>query len=307
MAEAGGGRDLEIIDAHQHFWDIEHNYLPWLRDEPPIPFRYGDYRALRRNYLPADYARDTAGFRIVGSVYVEAEWDRRDPVAETRWVDDLTCRAGLPSVVVAHAALDRADVAEVLAAHAAFPRVRGIRHKPAAAADPASVEPGAQGSMGDPAWRRGYALLAAHGLSFDLQTPWWHLKEAADLATAFPQTQVILNHTGLPADRSEAGLAGWRRAMASLAECPNVAVKISGIGLPGRPWTVADNGPVVRTVLELFGTDRAMFASNYPVDGLVASFATIFDGFLSITADLPPADRRALFALNARRIYRIVD
>ncbi len=307
MVEAGGGRAVEIVDAHQHFWDLERNYLPWLRDEPPIPFRYGDYRALRRNYMPEDYARDTAGFRIVGSVYVEAEWDRRDPVAETRWVEDLAGRAGLPSVVVAHAALDRADVAEVLAAHAAFPRVRGIRHKPAAAADPASVEPGAPGSMADPAWRRGYALLAAHGLSFDLQTPWWHLAEAAELATAFPQTQVILNHTGLPADRSAAGLEGWRRAMAALADCPNVACKISGIGVPGRAWTIADNGPIVRTVIELFGVDRAIFASNYPVDGLVASFATIFDGFLAITADLPPADRQKLFAGNARRIYRIAD
>jgi predicted TIM-barrel fold metal-dependent hydrolase len=208
---------------------------------------------------------------------------------------------------VAHAALDRADVAEILAAHADFPRVRGIRHKPAAAADPSAVERGAPGSMGDPIWREGYALLAAHGLSFDLQTPWWHLAEAAELAAAFPGTQIILNHTGLPADRSEAGLAGWRRAMAKLAECSNVAVKISGIGLPGRPWTVADNGPVVRTVIELFGVDRCMFASNYPVDGLVASFATIFDGFLAITADLPLADRQRLFAANARRFYRLAS
>ena len=298
---------MEIVDAHHPFWDLDRNYLPWLRDEPPIPFRYGDYRALRRNYLPVDYARDTAGFRIKGSVYVEAEWDRRDPVAETRWIHAVADRAGLPSVVVAHAALDRPDIADVLAAHAAFPRVRGIRHKPAAAADPSSVERGAPGSMGDPAWRRGFALLAEHGLSFDLQTPWWHLEEAAELATAFPRTWIILNHTGLPADRSDAGLKGWRQAMATLASCPNVAVKISGIGVPGRAWTVADNGWVVRTAIELFGVERAMFASNYPVDGLVATFATIFDGFLAITADLPQASRRQLFAENARRFYRLAD
>ncbi len=307
MAEGLHLRDLETVDAHHHFWDIERNYLPWLRDEPPIPFRYGNYRALRRNYLPADYARDTAGFRLTGTVHVEAEWDRSDPVAETRWVHAIADEAGLPSVIVAHAALDRPDVADILAAHAGFPRVRGIRHKPAAVADPASVEQGAPGSMGDPLWRQGYALLARHGFSFDLQTPWWHLDEAAELATVFAGTPIILNHTGLPADRSEAGLAGWRRAMATLADCPNVAVKISGIGVPGRRWTVADNGPIVRTVIELFGVERAMFASNYPVDGLVASFATIFDGFLAITANLPQADRRKLFADNARRIYRIAD
>ena len=305
MAE--GRPALGLVDAHHHFWDLERNYLPWLRDEPPIPFRYGDYSALRRNYLPADYAWDTAGFTIEGSVYVEAEWDRSDPVAETRWVQALADQVGLPSAIVAHAALDRPDVAEVLAAHATFPLVRGIRHKPAAAGSPDAVERGAPGSMGDPAWRQGYALLERHVLSFDLQTPWWHLVEAAELATAFPGTQIILNHTGLPADRSAAGLDGWRRAMATLAECPNVAVKISGIGLPGRPWTVADNGPIVRTVINLFGVDRAMFASNYPVDGLVASFATIFDGFLEITADLPLADREKLFAANARSFYRLPD
>ena len=304
---AKGRPAFGLVDAHHHFWDLERNYLPWLKDEPPIPFRYGDYRPLRRNYLPADYARDTSGFTIAGSVFVETEWDRQDPVGETRWIHEIAASAGLPSAVVAHAALDRPDVAEVLAAHAAFPLVRGIRHKPAAAAEPNAVERGAPGSMGDPAWRQGYALLERHGLSFDLQTPCWHLAEAAELAAAFPAIQIILNHTGLPADRSPAGLAGWRDAMRRLAEEPNVAVKISGIGVPGRPWTVADNGPIVRDTIDFFGIERCMFASNFPVDGLVASFSTIFDGFFEITADLAAADQEKLFAQNARRLYRIAD
>ncbi len=81
-----------IIDAHQHFWDLDSNPYPWLQDPEPIPFRYGDYSALRRNYLPADYERDIAPYRIVKSVHVEAEWDRADPVAETRWLEDLAAR-----------------------------------------------------------------------------------------------------------------------------------------------------------------------------------------------------------------------
>lgn len=303
MAEAL--RDQPIVDAHHHFWDLGRNYLPWLEDEPPIPFRYGDYSAIRRSYLPEDYARDTAGFRVVGSVYVETEWDPSDPVGETRWIHEIAETAGLPTVVVAQARLDRPDVAEVLAGHKAYPRVRGIRHKPRTAPDPAGVTQRAPGSMGDPAWRRGYALLAEHGLSFDLQTPWWHLAEAAELAAAFPETQIILNHTGLPADRSPEGLRGWRAAMRLLAEAPNVAVKISGIGLPGRPWTLADNRPIIEETIAIFGVERAMFASNYPVDSLVAPFATIFDGFLAATAHLGAADRDRLFARNARRLYRL--
>jgi len=297
--------DLPIIDAHQHFWDLEHNRHPWLQDVPPIPFRYGDYTALRRSYLPADFRRDCGAHRVVKTVYVEAEWDPQDPVGETRWVSALAAAHGLPNAIVAQAWLDRADVAEVLAAQAAFALVRGVRHKPRAAASPAAVVAGAPGSMGDARWRAGYALLERHGLHFELQTPWWHLAEAVDLARAFPRTRIVLNHTGLPADRSAEALAGWGAAMRAFAACPNVAVKISGLGLPGRPWRVADNAAIVREAIATFGVERCMFASNYPVDGLVASYDTIMSGFKAIVADRPLAERRALFHDNAARIYRI--
>jgi len=297
--------DFSIIDAHQHFWDLDRNRHPWLQDAPPPAFRYGDTRPLRRNYLPADFRTDCAAHRVVKTVYVEAEWDPRDPVGETRWVSALAAEHGIPNAIVAQAWLDRDDAAEVLAAQAAFPLVRGVRHKPRAAASPQAVVAGAPGSMGDARWRAGYALLERHGLHFELQTPWWHLAEACALARDFPATAIVLNHAGLPADRSAEGLAGWAAAMRSLAACPNVAVKISGLGLPGRAWRVEDNAPVVREVIAAFGVERCMFASNFPVDGLVASYDTIMRGFKTIVADRPDAERRALFYDNAARIYRI--
>lgn len=296
---------LPIVDAHHHLWDLTANRHPWLSDAPLAQFRYGDYAAIRRDYLPEDYRRDSAGHRIVATVYVEAEADPADPLRETRWVSETGGRADLCHAIVAQAWLDRDDVEELLAVQAAFPRVRGIRHKPRAAPGPDAVEPGAPGSMGDPRWRAGYALLQRHGLSFDLQTPWWHLAEAARLADDFPDTRIILNHTGLPADRSPEGLAGWRAAMAELARCDNVAVKISGLGVPGRAWTAEANREVVLTTIDLFGVDRCMFASNFPVDGLVADFDTIFDGFKAITRDFTPQERRRLFCENALRIYRL--
>jgi predicted TIM-barrel fold metal-dependent hydrolase len=297
--------DLPVVDAHQHFWDLERNYLPWLCDEEVVPFRYGDYSALRRNYLPRDYLRDAAGHDLIKTVYVETEWDPRDFVGETRWLQEIIADTGLPHAIVAGARLDAPDVEAVLAGHTAFPQVRGIRHKPRAAPSPADVRAGARGSMGDPAWRRGYALLERYGLSFDLQTPWWHLAEAAALARDFPNTQIILNHTGLPADRTPAGLAGWRRAMRTLAAEPNVAVKISGLGQPGQPWTVAANGPIVRDTIAIFGIDRCMFASNFPVDRLCADFDTIFSGFKTIVADLSQAEQTSLFCANALKFYRL--
>jgi predicted TIM-barrel fold metal-dependent hydrolase len=295
---------MRIVDPHQHFWDLEANYLPWLADRP-VAFRYGDYDALKRNYLPDDYRADATGFEIVGTVFVETEWDPTDPLGEIAWVEALRERTGLPTVMVAQAGLDREDVEEVLAAEATVPFVRGIRHKPRAAPRPEAVEAGAPGSMGDPAWRRGYALLAPNGLSFDLQTPWWHLREALDLAEAFPDTTIILNHTGLPADRSDEGLRGWREAIQWFARAPNVAAKISGLGVRGEPWTADTNRPIVLDMIDAFGVERCMFASNFPVDSLVASFETIFGGLLAITGDFTDEERRALFHDNAIRTYRM--
>jgi predicted TIM-barrel fold metal-dependent hydrolase len=104
----------------------------------------------------------------------------------------------------------------------------------------------------------------------------------------------VLNHTGLP---SADDPSGWRAAMAGLAACPNVVVKISGMGVPVRKFVLG--------ALGLFGTERAMFASNYPVDSLRASFDTLYSGFEALTRGLPEAQRRALFHDNAVRIYRM--
>lgn len=296
-----------IIDPHQHFWNLDTNRHPWLQDEPPLPFRYGDYRALRRNYLPADYRADWGAWRVAASVHVEAEWNPADPVGEQRWLARLRAAEGLPSVSVCQAWLDREDVAEVLAAQAAFSFVRGVRHKPRAAARPEEAVRGAAGSMDDPRWRAGYALLGRHGLSFDLQTPFWHAAAAAELARDFPATTIVINHTFLPADRSAEGLAAWRRALALMAGEPNVMLKISGLGLPGRAWDAAANRPVIRDAIAAFGPERCMFASNYPVDSLVGRFDTIFDGFAAAVADMPASAQDALFAGTARRVYRIAD
>lgn len=295
---------MRIIDAHHHFWDLKANYLPWLSDKP-VNFRYGDYSAIKRNYMPPEYREDASGFELIGSVFIETEWNPEDPLGEVAWVDSVRQSEGLPSVMIAQAWLDREDAGPVLEAHGKTPFVRGIRHKPKAAARPEDVIEGAPGSMGDEAFRRGFALLAPNRLSFDLQTPWWHLPEAAALAEAFPETQIIINHTGLPSDRSEEGTAGWRAAMRRAAECDNIAVKISGLGQKGQAWTTEANGPIIRETIEIFGVERCMFASNFPVDSLVADFFTIFDGFRRIVADLGAGEQDALFRGNAARIYRI--
>lgn len=292
--------DFPIVDAHQHFWDIDRNYHPWLCDEPPVPFRYGNYQAIRKSYLPEDYFADVGAHHVVKTVYVEAEWDPTDPVGETRYIASLRREKKYPTVMVAQAWLDADDCAGVLEQQAAFDFVRSVRHKPRANASPGDAAPG---GMNDPKWRAGFARLAPLGLRFDLQTPWWHLVEAARLARDFPDTSIILNHTGLPSDRSTAALAQWQRALATLAACPNAMIKISGLGQRGQPWSVAANRAVVLAAIDAFGVERAMFASNFPVDSLCATFDTIFSGFRTIVSDFSATEQRALFHDNAVRIY----
>ncbi|MHC6227418.1 amidohydrolase family protein [Pseudomonas sp. X10] len=297
--------DGPIVDAHHHFWDPQQNYHPWLSGSETIPFRYGDYSAIKRRYFPEDYFADAGEHQVIETVYVETEWDPLDPVGETRFIHEVAARYGAPHAVVAQAWLDAPDAAEVLAAQAAFARVRSVRHKPGGPSKPEEVGH-TQSLMSDECWRRGFAELARHELHFDLQTPWWNLVEAERLARDFPQTLLILNHAGLPSDRSEQGLAAWHKAMARFAECPNVAVKISGIGQAGKRWSADDNAWIVREIIAMFGAERAMFASNFPVDGLCGSFDDIYRGFKRIVIDLPRESQEQLFYRNARRIYRTV-
>jgi predicted TIM-barrel fold metal-dependent hydrolase len=289
---------IPLIDAHHHIWDLEANRHPWLQDEPPIPFRYGDYRALRRNYLPADFRRDSARQNMVASVYMEAECHPADPLRETRWMHDIAAQEGLPNAMAGAVFLDRADAAAVIRAQAAMPLVRSLRHKPKGITRPEEYDPAHRlpGSMRCPVWRAGYWHLAESGLHFELQTPWWHLPDALELAWDFPGTRIILNHLGLPADRSAAGLHGWRETMARLAEAPNVLVKLSGCCVPGRRWTAELQAPVVLEAVRLFGAERCMVASNFPVDGLLASYDEIMDGMRAILAALPENEQRRILA-----------
>jgi predicted TIM-barrel fold metal-dependent hydrolase len=304
--QSGDNADLPIVDAHHHFWDLQRNYHPWLRDLPRIAFRYGDYEAICHDFLPDDYFALAAPHCVVKTVMMEGEWDPRDPLGEARWATALNARCGFPHALAGQVWLDRDDVADVLHEYQSMPLVRSVRHKPTAVARNEHTGTfAARGSMRCERWRAGYALLAASGLMFELQTPWWHFAEAVELAQDFPGVTIIVNHTGLPADRSVEGLRAWRTALAQLAACANVRLKISGLGERGVPWSVERNRPVVRDAIEVFGVERCMFASNFPVDSVVVKLSTLFEGFKSMVANLAPQQRLALFHDNAVALYRL--
>lgn len=299
--------DLEIVDAHHHLWHLTGGplYYPWLQDRTPHDFFLGDYAALKRDYLPPDYRADAAGHNVVKTVHVEAECSREQQVAETRWLTEINARHGMPNAIVAHAWFHTPNAEDILAQHKAFPLVRGIRSKPVTSASPNVSLAGAPGTMQDPKWLAGLRLLRKFDFSWDLRVPTWHLEEAAEVVRGVPDIPVVLNHTGFPWDRSEAGLAMWRRGMRALAACANVWCKLSCLCLRDGAWDYEDNRRVVRETMDIFGIERCMFASNFPVDGLRVSYGRMFDDFKRMTADLSDAERRRLFHDNAAAFYRL--
>ncbi|WP_277182248.1 amidohydrolase [Caballeronia sp. BR00000012568055] len=299
------GFTLPILDAHHHFWDLSNGHFPWLTDEYDDTFFLGDYRRMCKDFLPPQYREATAGYNVIGTVHVEAERSRKQQVRETDWLTDLNVKTGLPSAIVGHVFFVQPDCDEVLAGHAKSPLARGVRSKPEISSGPNDSVKGQPGTMQDDKWLQGLALLAKYGFSWDLRVPYWHLEEATEVARAFPNTPIVTNHLGLPLDRSDEGVAIWRRGMEKLAACPNVYLKVSELGLPNGTWDSASNRRVIREAVDLFGYERCMFASNLPVGNLSATFTEIVADVLGALPQASESELRALFEGTARRFYRV--
>jgi len=295
---------IPFVDAHVHLWDLSRLRYPWLTPPFSGDGPNGSVEAIARPYLPADYRRDAAAWNLVGAVHVEAGAAPADALAETEWLEGLAKAEGLPSGIIAFAALDDPNVETLLAAHAAHPRVRGVRHIVNWHADPRRTYM-PRDVTGDAAWRAGFGLLAKHGLSFDLQCYPGQMAGLATLIARHPDIPVILNHAGMPVDTDAAGLGVWRAGMTALAALPHVAVKLSGFGFIHRAWTREQIRPYVLDTIDLFGPDRCLFASDFPTDKLFGSFDRHMEAYNAIVADFPEDHRRALFGRNADRIYRL--
>ena len=179
------------------------------------------------------------------------------------------------------------DVEAVLEQHCGHANMRGIRYiLNYEAGEPLYCAAERGDWLRDPQWRSGFALLGRYGLSFDLQIFWQQMADARDLARAFPDTQIILNHTGMPRKREPDYVEAWRNGMRTLAAAPNVAAKISGLSMFHHDWTPALIRPFVLDTIEIFGAGRCMFASNFPVDRLHAEYRAIWQAFDGITAEL---------------------
>lgn len=316
--------DLPICDPHHHFWDRPDN-----------------------RYLLDDLLQDTGGgHNIVETVFWEcSSMYRKDgpaemqPVGETEFVQGIAAQSAsgqygptaVAAGIVGFADLTLGDgVAPVLDAHVAASqnRFRGIRHSAAwdDRAGIGSYKNPRNGVLLEPAFRDGFAQLQKHGLSFDAWLYHTQLMDLADLARAFPEAPIILNHIGGPigvgpyADEYEKVFEQWKQGIAAVAANPKVVVKLGGLGMTfcGFDWhertkpigseELAESmAPYYLYCIEQFGADRCMFESNFPVDKASYSYSVMWNAFKRIAADFSSADKAAMFHDTAARVYRLTN
>jgi len=290
-------------------------------------------------YLPATYAADAAGVTeavgvpVQAVMHVEAGWKSDDGVGETAWLETLPFGLyGAPQLaaIVAHADPREASFAADLDRHlAASDRVRGIRLSAAHHEDPKVIafaeEPGVLSSA---AFLRGFAALAERRLTFDAWLYSTQLADVAVLAREYPTTTIVLDHYGTPAGllgpmgkrtgrtaEDRAGIfAAWRDAIAEVAACPNVVAKQSGIAFPllgirsvgiGRDDLAELVAPMVEHTADVFGPDRILFGSNFPMDKAVTTLPTIIGTFVDLLAPRGPEVLTKVFHDNAVRVYSL--
>lgn len=288
-----------VVDAHLHLWDLSRFRYPWLADDGSAQ--------LRHDYLVADWRRDAAGVEVAATVHVQAELDHTtDPVRETAWLAQLAARDGaVPTVCVGYADLRSPDLDDVLDRHQQYPLFRGVRQQ--AWYDPASVRADVPRAnlLDDDRFIAGLDRLAARGLSFDLQV-WPHqLARAADVFAAREDLAVVVEHTGLPGDGGPDERERWRAGLRLFADrVPRSVLKISGLRFVSPEWDVTALAPVVHEAIAVFGPDRCMFGSNFPVDRPSTDYRGLWRTYEAMVGEYSAPERAQMLRGTAERVYR---
>lgn len=292
---------MEIIDAHHHIWQMKN--LPWLTGEP-APRIFGEYSSIRRDYPIQEYLTDIQPAGVGKTIYVQVNWIPDQEVDETRWVQSVADQFRHPNAIVSYANLAKPDVEETLVAHQESPLFRGIRQQLHWHANSQYRFASRADLMQDEQWRRGFAWLEKFGLVFELQIFPPQMADGAKLAADFPATTIVLEHAGMLEDRSESGWNSWRTGMRLLAKNPNVYTKISGLGTFLHRCDRDAMRPVILETIEIFGANRCMFGSNFPIEKIWTDYTTLFETTVSVLDELSSTEKAAVLGETAQRVYR---
>ncbi len=295
-----------IIDPHHHLWDMAMNKHPWLLPGDPTVQALADLSPIAHDFLPDDYRRAAAAHDVVATVHIEALW-AGDPTGETEWLDTLDKSGGVALRYVANASLGTPDAARLIDAQAGFARVVAVRGILSCHPDPAKSFVRDPRLAYDEGWRRDVARLRDRGLNLELMMYPYQAEAVLDLARAFPDLQIVINHCGSPIDRDPEGMARWRDAVRRIGALPNLAIKVSNPGAYDPDWSNDSIREVALHCIDCFGTDRAMFGTDYPVSKLKMTFDEIYGSFKHAAQAMTADEQRKLFYGNARRLYRLED
>ncbi len=297
----------QIVDAHHHLWNLHRIHYPWLMERGVTRF-FGDPTPIQHDYLVGDFLDDVGDLPLTSSVHIQVGADSSDSIAETRWLQSEAQRAplGIPNASVAFCDLADGNADKILDAQAESGNLRGIRQ--IVGRSPAEDAKSRTGVLLDnPIWIENLARLPSRQLSFDLQLVPVQLPAVSKVLARIPDLRVALCHCGSPHDQSEDGLAIWRKELARLAELPNVYCKLSGFSMFEQNWDADGVRKTALTAIDIFGVDRCMFGSNFPVEKLYVSYNTLYASYLDIAAEFSESEQRNLLADTARRFYRISD
>ncbi|HEV2834124.1 MAG TPA: amidohydrolase family protein [Pyrinomonadaceae bacterium] len=277
--------DLPMIDSHQHFWQVGRFDYPWMTSDNAV---------LYRDYLPAQLEPVLKENGVAKTVLVQAS----NSVEESRWLLSLAEENGFIAGVVGWVDLLSQETASQLEELTGDSKFKGVRHLVESEPDDDwLVEPQVLSNL---------RLLSAFNLSFDLLVHTRHLRYARVVADQCPDLPLVIDHMAKPAiARGE--FQEWSRELRPLADFPNVHCKLSGLVTEANwtGWTTDDLRPYVDYALELFGPERLMFGSDYPVCLLAASYKQVLESFQELLKDLTNAEREHVFASNAARFYRL--
>ena len=292
-----------ITDAHHHLWDLDAIHYPWLAAKGVRRF-FGDPTPIQKNYLPVDFKQDIGSLPVQNSVHIQVGAAHDQHLAETAWLQQLVDRGNVPSAIVAYCELEADDSNTMLDQLQQYQAVRGVRQIVGRSPDEDKVT-GSGALLDNRQWLLGLKALANRGLRFDLQLIPDQMQQVATVLANVEDLPVALCHCGSPWYRDRQGWAMWKNGLQRLAELPNVYCKISGLGMFDHHWTEESLKPIINTVIDIFGPDRCMFGSNFPVDKLHRDYQSLWESYSLITSDLSSIQRDGLFNTNCRRFYNL--
>ena len=262
---------------------------------------------LANNYLIDDYLKDIKNQNIVKSVHVEAEWnDEPGAWGETMWIDQISKSHGFPNCIVGHVNLINDNVEHVINKHLESSSLfRGIRHNQFNHDSDKDFIFSNINQMKSDKWLDNFKLLKKYNLSFDLGCFYNQLLDASNVAKDNSDTKIILNHVGQPIKRDHSEFDRWKEGIKKISENENVYCKLSGVAMTDHKWTVNSIKQIFEYVIECFGVNRCLVASNFPVDKLFGSYDQIYDAYKELLKNYSEDENKKLFSENANEIYNI--